>query len=86
MGSIKTKELSKIGYTNDQARSLVINIISRHFKHHSKPEIMQLLTNIKEDPAKYRADEVLGKIADTFMDEPVACNFQSYELLEKQDS
>ncbi|MBS0027052.1 RtcB family protein [Chitinophaga sp. 22321] len=83
MGSIKTKELSKIGYTNDQARSLVINIISRHFKHHSKPEIIELLTNIKSDPAKYRADEVLGKIADTFLDEPVECNFQSYDLLEK---
>ncbi|HWV66988.1 RtcB family protein [Chitinophaga sp.] len=83
MGSIKTKELSKIGYTNDQARSLVINIISKHFKHTARADIMTMLTAIKTDPASYRSHEVLGKIADTFMDEPVACNFQSYGLLEK---
>ena len=83
MGSIKTKELSKIGYTNDQARSLVINIISKHFKHTAKADIMAMLTAIKADPAGYGSHEVLGKIAETFMDKPVECNFQSYDLLEK---
>lgn len=83
MGNIKTKELSKIGYTNDQARSLVINIISKHFKHTAKADIMNMLTAIKADPAAYRSHEVLGKIADTFMDEPVECNYQSYGLLEE---
>ncbi|NLR81557.1 RtcB family protein [Chitinophaga eiseniae] len=83
MGSIKTKELSKIGYTNDRARSLVINTISKHFKHTGKADLMALLTAIKADPAAYHGDEILGKIAATFMDEPVECHFQSYELLEK---
>ncbi|MFY0254085.1 RtcB family protein [Chitinophaga sp. 30R24] len=83
MGSIKTKELSKIGYTNDQARSLVINIIAKHFKHHDKKALLQMLIEIKADPGKYLSNSVLGKIAATFLDEPVACHFQTYELLER---
>jgi tRNA-splicing ligase RtcB len=83
MGSLKTKELSKIGYTNNQTRSLVINIISRHFKHYTRQEIISLLEDIKADPAKYRSDEELGRIAATFLDEPAECRFKSYDLLEQ---
>ncbi|RBL88874.1 RtcB family protein [Chitinophaga flava] len=83
MSGLKTKELSKIGYTDDRARSLVINIISRHFKHHQKADIIQLLTDIKARPADYLQDEVLGPIAAVFAEQPKECNFQSYQLLEK---
>ncbi len=83
MSNLKTKELSKIGYTNDKARSLVINIISRHFKHHSKIELITLLTNIKNKPKAYIDDEIVGKIAETFLEEEVVCNFQTFALLEQ---
>lgn len=83
MGSIKTKELSKIGYTNDRARSLVINIISKHFKHHTKEQLITLLTNIKDDPAAYAADEIVGVIAETFIDKEEVCNFRSFSLLQE---
>jgi len=83
MGSIKTKELSKIGYTNDRARSLVINIISKHFKHHTKEELITLLTNIKNNPAAYAADEIVGIIAENFIDKEEVCNFQSFNLLQQ---
>ncbi|RFS19657.1 RtcB family protein [Chitinophaga silvatica] len=82
MAQIKTKELSKIGYTNNQTRSLVINIVAKHFKHTEKTEIIQLLQNIKSDPQAYLHDEVIAPIAKTFIDEPVECNFQSFSLLE----
>lgn len=81
MSTLKTKELSKIGYTNDQARSLVINIISRHFKHHSKDELITLLTHIKDHPEVYIKDEIMGKIAATFMDIEEECNFKVFSLL-----
>jgi len=68
MSTLKAKDLSKIGYTNDQARSLVINIISKHFKHHSKEELIHLLTNIKTHPEAYINDATTGKIAATFLD------------------
>lgn len=83
MSILKTKELSKIGYTNDKARSLVINIISRHFKHHSKTEIITLLTQILEQPEHYINDEITGKIAETFMDKPRQLNFNAYTLLQE---
>lgn len=83
MGNIKTKELSKLGYTNDQARSLVINIISKHFKHHSKADLIKLLTDIKNNPSEYVQDLVLGKIAETFIEKENVPVFKSYSLLEK---
>ena len=81
MSTLKAKDLSKIGYTNDQARSLVINIISKHFKHHSKEELVELLTHIKVSPETYIKDEVTGKIARTFMDVEEESNFKVFSLL-----
>ncbi|MET6995931.1 RtcB family protein [Chitinophaga defluvii] len=83
MGSLRTKELSKIGYTNDQTRSLVINTISRHFKHHSKEALIILLTAIKNAPADYVNDEVLGKIAATFIAGEEVCRYKAFTLLQE---
>ena len=81
MHNLKTKELSKIGYTNDKARSLVINIISRHFKYHSKSDILNLLIQIKDNPESFLQHEHLEKIAATFIEKEINCNFQSFSLL-----
>jgi tRNA-splicing ligase RtcB (3'-phosphate/5'-hydroxy nucleic acid ligase) len=81
MSTLRAKDLSKIGYTNDQARSLVINIASRHFKHHSKDELIALLTDIKAHPENYVNDEVTGKIAATFLDIEEGCSFKVFSLL-----
>lgn len=83
MSIIKTKELSKIGYTNDQARSLALNIIAKHFKHHTKSELVAMLMDIKTNPDAYVNDPITGKIAETFMDRVVDCNFQTYDLLQR---
>lgn len=83
MSNLKTKELSKIGYTNDRTRSLVINIISKHFKHHTKEEIITLLKDIKDDPKKYADDAVTGVIAETFIDHEEVCNFSTFSLLQE---
>lgn len=83
MSILKIKELSKIGYTNDKARSLVINIISKHFKHHTKAEIIDLLINILKQPEDYINDEITGKIAATFMDQPKQVTYKAYSLLQE---
>jgi tRNA-splicing ligase RtcB len=83
MSNLKTKELSKIGYTNDRARSLVINTVSRYFKHHSKAELITLLGDIKNNPQAYVNDEHVGKIAETFIEKEEACHFKSFSLLEQ---
>ena len=81
MSTLKAKDLSKIGYTNDQARSLVINIVSKHFKHHSKEEIITMLTEIKTHPEAHLHDPIKGKIAATFMDVEEETNFKVFSLL-----
>ncbi len=81
MSILKPKELSKIGYTNDQARSLVMNIISKYFKHHSKEELIAMLVEIKASPETFVADEIRGKIAATFLDAAVEKPFKVYALL-----
>ncbi|WP_316819645.1 RtcB family protein [Pedobacter gandavensis] len=83
MSILRTKDLSKIGYTNDKARSLVANIMSRHFKHHTKTQIIELLTQIKNNPEAYVADKQVGKIAETFIDKVKECAFQTFNLLQE---
>jgi len=83
MRIIKTKELNKLGYTNDKARSLVINIISKHFKYHSTAQVTELLINIKNDPEAYINNEHLGKIASTFIERIAEPDFKSFTLLEQ---
>lgn len=60
----------------------MINIMARHFKHHDKAAIIQLLTDIRARPADFLHDEVLGKIAAVFADQPEERHFQSFDLLE----
>ena len=81
MSILKTKELNKIGYINDQARSLALNITAKYFKHHSKTDVVELLTNIKNNPEAYINDPVTGKIAATFLDREIEREFQTFSLL-----
>lgn len=83
MGNLKTKELSKMGYTNDVTRSLVINIISKYFKHHSKDDLIQLFTQLKNQPEQYEQDPILGIIADKFIDKVPQIYHKEYQLLEQ---
>ncbi len=83
MGNLRTKDLSKIGYTNDRTRSLVINLISKHFKHHTKTQLIELLINIKNNPEEYINDEITGKIAETFADKEEKLDFKSFALLQE---
>src|SRR5215211_4844671 len=82
MGILKAKELSKLGYTNDKARSLAINILSKHFKHHDKAAITELLIKIKNDPEDYVHDSVLGRIAGALLDKEETTAFKSFTLSE----
>lgn len=83
MHNLKTKELSKIGYTNDVSRSLVINIVSKNFKHESKETVIALLTNIKNKPEDYVNDEIVGKIASSFITAGQTCNYKTFDLLQE---
>lgn len=80
---IRPKELSKIGYTNNVARSLAINIISKHCKHDTKDQIITVLSDIMEYPDKYKNDEIWGKLADHFSPTITEKKFSIYSLLDE---
>jgi tRNA-splicing ligase RtcB len=80
MGNLRTKDLSKIGYHNDQLRSLVIGIASKNFKHHSKQQLLELLVNIKNDPEAFLDNELTNKIAEKVIGKVDAPSFKTYEL------
>ena len=80
MGNLKIKELDKLGFENNQLRSLVINIIAKHYKHHNKEEIVQLLLAVKNNPSAYKQHETLGKIADCFLEKRTEKNYEVHEL------
>lgn len=67
--SIKLKDLTKIGYTDNKARSLVSTIFNKHFKHCSREEKLAMLMSIKESPENYLEDERTVKIARVFAGE-----------------
>ncbi|SER44240.1 RtcB family protein [Pedobacter rhizosphaerae] len=83
MGNLRTKDLSKIGYHNDQLRSLVIGLAAKNFKHHSKQELLDLLVNIKHDPKAFLDNELTQKIAGKIIGKTKTVSFQTYELREE---
>lgn len=79
--NIRLKELSKLGYTSNVARSLAINIISKHCKHESKEQVIATLSNLLQYPEKYKSDEVWGKLAEHFSPVTIDKQFSVYDLL-----
>ncbi len=63
---IQPKELSKLRYINNIARSLAINTISKYCKHDSKEQIIKILSDLLDNPEKYKGDEIWGKLAEHF--------------------
>ncbi|RYZ46744.1 MAG: RtcB family protein [Sphingobacteriales bacterium] len=83
MSNFKTKELSKLGYTDNIQRSLAINILSKHFKHSDKAALTTLLTNIKNNPQDYVNDTILAPLAGTFTDEETGTKHVTFDLLQQ---
>ncbi|MBB3054352.1 RtcB family protein [Mucilaginibacter gotjawali] len=80
MGNLRTKDLSKIGYHNDQLRSLVIGVASKNFKHHSKQQLLDLLVNIKNNPEAFLDNELTAKIAAKMIGKVEGVPSRSFEL------
>ena len=80
MGNLRTKDLSKIGYNNDQLRSLVIGIVSKNFKHYTAPQLLDLLVNIENNPEAFLGNELTSKIAEKIIGKTKARLFKTFEL------
>lgn len=54
---IRLKDLSKLGYRDNVARSLVVDIVGKYCKHDTKEQIAMTLSNILEHPESYKNNE-----------------------------
>ncbi len=71
---LKGKDLSKIGYVSDNAKSLAINIISKYYKYKTKNEALELLQKVLESPGDYTGDLQLSSLAGLFLEKPKVNN------------
>lgn len=61
--TLRSKDLRKLGYTDDQAISLALDTIKRHFKRLGKEQALALLQAILQDPAAHFGDEKTAPLA-----------------------
>jgi tRNA-splicing ligase RtcB (3'-phosphate/5'-hydroxy nucleic acid ligase) len=85
-GKIKGKDLKSISYLNDQLRSLAINIMSRYYKHQPKEEMLNLLTDVKNNPDNYLDHEYLSVLAGHFSTKVELKQFACFDLMEASGS
>jgi tRNA-splicing ligase RtcB len=67
---IKGKELIAIGYPQGPVISIAMNVMQKHYKHHTKEEAMEILKKVLESPADYKDDAVLALIAVQLLPKP----------------
>ena len=77
---IRLKDLSKIGYRDNVARSLVVDIVNKHCKHATKEQIEMTLSDILEHPESYKNNEIWNKLAERLSPTVIANDFRAYDL------
>ena len=80
---IRLKDLSKLGYRDNVARSLVVDIVSKYCKHDTKEEIMMVLGDILEHPDTYKNNEIWSKLAERLSPTIIKKEFVAYDLLDE---
>lgn len=78
MGIIKAKELSKLGFVDNKARSLAIEIVGKHCKHQSQEDIITTLQELQRHPDNYKKDQLWGRLAEVLS--PSSIEVSTYEL------
>jgi len=66
MDKLRTKDLTKIGYTDNVARSIAVTLAGKHCKHRGKEEILAELADLILHPANYAGHEVWGRLSEHF--------------------
>jgi tRNA-splicing ligase RtcB (3'-phosphate/5'-hydroxy nucleic acid ligase) len=79
---ITGKELRGLGFPEGPVISLAMQVMARHFKHHSKEAAFTILSKLLAAPKEYEAEEYLGLIAKQLLPKPAA-DFESIVLLDK---
>lgn len=79
---INSKDLKRVIFTSDVARSLGMNIMNQYFKYTPKNQKLEILAHVLAQPESYLDHEVLSPLAQKLVDKRVEGNSRSnsYEL------
>ena len=77
---IRLKDLSKLGYRDNVARSLIVDIVGKHCKHDTLEYIMTTLSDIHENPESYKNSKTWGRLAERLSPTLVEKKFIAYNL------
>ena len=80
MGNIQPKALTRLGYSDNMARSIAMATIAKYCKHDTQQQILSTLEDIALHPEDYRNDKKWGKLASVLT--PATPTNTSYELRE----
>ena len=80
---IRLKDLSKLGYRDNVARSLIVDIVGKHCKHDDSRQIIATLSDILDNPESYKNNEIWGKLAERLSPTILEKKFTAYDLLDE---
>ncbi len=60
---LRGKDLDAINYRDNKARSIALDLVSKHYKYQSKAEKLQILKEVIEKPQDYVNHQTLGLLA-----------------------
>ncbi|MCC6370549.1 MAG: RtcB family protein [Bacteroidia bacterium] len=80
---MKGKHLRKVDFPSDIAKSLAINIMTKHYKHVPLEEKLEIINNVLSDPDNYLDHEFLMPLASALSEKPkLKTELEVYQLRE----
>lgn len=80
---LKGKHLRKINFPSDIAKSVALNIMTKHFKHVSMEEKLEKINDVLINPEQYLNDEQLTSLARVIVGKPkMKTEYEVHKLLQ----
>lgn len=80
---IRLKDLSKLGYRDNVARSLAVALVGKYCKHETKEQILAALGDILKNPEVYKNSEIWSKLAEHLSPVFLEKRLTPYDLLDE---
>ncbi len=77
---LRGRELKRLGYTDDRAINLALNIVKKKIKAVSKVELLETLQDILYQPGKYKQDKYFGELANILIESPDKTNQKENQI------
>jgi len=61
---LRGRDLRKLGYPSGKLSTIAMGIMKKHFKHHTKDAVLDILQKVLADPKAYVDDSQLGPLAE----------------------